>query len=33
MTPELKNVGALLLLIVVLMVRPQGILGRRSRVG
>lgn len=33
MTPELKNVGALLLLIVVLMVRPQGILGRRSRIG
>jgi branched-chain amino acid transport system permease protein len=32
-TPELKNVGALLLLIVVLMFRPQGILGRRSRIG
>ena len=31
--PELKNVGALLVMIVVLMVRPQGILGRRSRVG
>jgi branched-chain amino acid transport system permease protein len=33
MTPELKNVGALLVLIVVLMFRPQGILGRRSRIG
>lgn len=33
MTPELKNVGALLLLIVVLMFRPQGILGRKSRIG
>jgi neutral amino acid transport system permease protein len=32
-TPELKNVGALLVLILVLLVRPQGILGRRSRVG
>ena len=31
--PELKNVGALLVMIIVLMVRPQGILGRRSRVG
>jgi neutral amino acid transport system permease protein len=31
--PELKNVGALIVLIVVLVVRPQGILGRRSRVG
>jgi branched-subunit amino acid ABC-type transport system permease component len=30
---ELKNVGALLVLIVVLLVRPQGILGRRERVG
>jgi neutral amino acid transport system permease protein len=33
MTPELKNVGALLVLILVLLFRPQGILGRRSRVG
>ena len=33
MTPELKNVGALLVLIIVLMFRPQGILGRRSRIG
>jgi branched-chain amino acid transport system permease protein len=31
--PELKNVGALLVLIVILLVRPVGLLGRRSRVG
>lgn len=31
--PELKNVGALAVLIIVLLIRPQGILGRRSRVG
>ncbi|MGH9275169.1 MAG: ABC transporter permease subunit [Acidimicrobiales bacterium] len=30
---ELKNVGALLVLIAVLLVRPQGILGRAERVG
>jgi neutral amino acid transport system permease protein len=30
---ELKNVGALAVLIVVLLIRPQGILGRRERVG
>lgn len=30
---ELKYVGALLVLIVVLLVRPQGILGRRERIG
>ena len=30
---ELKNVGALLVLIVVLLVRPQGILGRAERIG
>lgn len=30
---ELKYVGALVVLIVVLIVRPQGILGRRERVG
>jgi branched-chain amino acid transport system permease protein len=30
---ELKNVGALGILIVVLLVRPQGILGRAERVG
>lgn len=32
-SPELKNVGALVLLIVILVVRPQGILGRAERVG
>jgi neutral amino acid transport system permease protein len=32
-SPELKNVGALGVLIVILMVRPQGILGRAQRVG
>ncbi len=30
---ELKNVGALVILILILLVRPQGILGRASRVG
>jgi branched-chain amino acid transport system permease protein len=30
---ELKNVGALLVLIGVLLVRPQGILGRTERIG
>ena len=30
---ELKNVGALILLIVALLIRPQGILGSRERVG
>jgi branched-chain amino acid transport system permease protein len=30
---ELQNVGALLILIIVLIVRPQGILGRAERVG
>lgn len=30
---ELKNVGALAILIIVLMFRPQGILGRAERVG
>jgi neutral amino acid transport system permease protein len=30
---ELKNVGALVILIVVLMIRPQGILGRAERIG
>jgi branched-chain amino acid transport system permease protein len=30
---ELKNVGALAILIVILLVRPQGILGRAQRVG
>jgi branched-chain amino acid transport system permease protein len=31
--PELKNVGALLAMIVILMVRPQGIFGRKERIG
>ena len=31
--PELKNVGALGILIVVLLFRPQGILGRAQRIG
>lgn len=30
---DLKNAGALLLLIVILLVRPQGLLGRKERVG
>ncbi len=30
---ELKYVGALAILIVILLVRPQGILGRAQRVG
>ena len=30
---ELKNVGALAVLVVVLLIRPQGILGQRERVG
>ncbi len=30
---ELKTVGALLVLIIVMLVRPQGILGRRERIG
>ncbi|MBA3368299.1 MAG: branched-chain amino acid ABC transporter permease, partial [Geodermatophilaceae bacterium] len=30
---ELKYVGGLLLLIVILVVRPQGLLGSRARVG
>lgn len=32
-SPELKNVGALGALIVILLIRPQGLLGRRERVG
>ncbi len=31
--PELKSVGALMILIIILLVRPQGILGRAERVG
>lgn len=30
---ELKYVGALFVLIVILLVRPQGILGKKDRVG
>jgi branched-chain amino acid transport system permease protein len=30
---ELKNVGALVVLILILIVRPQGILGQRERIG
>ena len=30
---EMKNVGALLVLILVMLFRPQGILGRRERIG
>ncbi len=30
---ELKNAGALLLLILILLVRPQGLLGRKERLG
>ena len=31
--PDLKNAGALLLLVIILLVRPQGLLGRRERIG
>jgi neutral amino acid transport system permease protein len=31
--PDLKNVGALLVMVLVLLARPQGILGKRQRVG
>ncbi len=31
--PELKNVGALVVMILILMVRPQGIFGRPERIG
>jgi branched-chain amino acid transport system permease protein len=30
---ELKFVGALVVLIIVLLIRPQGLLGRAERVG
>jgi branched-chain amino acid transport system permease protein len=33
LAPSLKNVGALVVLILVLLLRPQGILGRRERIG
>jgi branched-chain amino acid transport system permease protein len=32
-SPDLKNVGALAILVVILLVRPQGILGRVERAG
>ncbi len=32
-SPELKYVGALIVLILVMLTRPQGILGRRERIG
>mgnify|MGYP002401470317 CR=1 FL=1 len=32
-SPELKNVSALTLLILILVIRPQGIFGRRERIG
>lgn len=31
--PELKNVGALLVMILILMFRPQGVFGRSERIG
>ncbi|MDQ6874439.1 MAG: branched-chain amino acid ABC transporter permease [Actinomycetota bacterium] len=31
--PELKNVGGLLILIIILIVRPSGLLGARTRIG
>lgn len=31
--PELKNLGALVVLIIILLIRPQGILGRAERIG
>ncbi len=31
--PELKSVGALLVLVAILLVRPQGILGQKERIG
>jgi len=30
---DMKNVGALVMLVVILMVRPQGLLGRKDRIG
>ena len=30
---ELKYVGALVVLILILLIRPEGILGRRERIG
>ena len=31
--PELKNIGALVILVVILLVRPQGLFGQRERIG
>jgi branched-chain amino acid transport system permease protein len=31
--PELKNIGALVILVVILMVRPQGLFGQKERIG
>lgn len=31
--PDLKYIGGLLVLIVILVIRPQGILGSRTRIG
>ena len=30
---DLKNIGALAALIIILLVRPQGILGKKERIG
>ena len=30
---EMKTVGALAIMIIILLIRPQGLLGRRERVG
>jgi len=30
---ELKYVGALIVLIIILIIRPQGILGKKERIG
>jgi len=32
-SPELKSVGALLILVLILVARPQGILGQKERIG
>jgi branched-chain amino acid transport system permease protein len=32
-SPELKTVGALLILVLILVARPQGILGQKERIG
>lgn len=32
-SPQLQNAWALAIMVIVLLVRPQGILGRRERVG